>query len=260
MSKATLKRHFCVLPQEPQADFEWPPNSREQAPEVQLPDITETEQHVQWCFKERPTDEEPARFAFETVDPGLKESCADLTWPPSPEELAQCRIIEVVNAGAVSNRPDVETGEPLLKPGVPAPLATSWVSTQLPTVVTDATYPGPSDSGYRDRGFNEPCADFTWPPSPEELARYRVIDTESSELLDPERDSSLAETVPTPSDADHPLYTCIDDSTPSGYALAHSDPSLEGKADWAAEIARLQQLIEALTEKFDWRITNVVHT
>jgi hypothetical protein len=258
MSNATLKRHFCVLPQEPQPDFEWPPSSREQAPHMQLPDITGTEQHVQWCFKDRSTDEEPAQFAVETVDGGLKESCADFTWPPSPEELAQCRIIEV---GEVADWTDVNAREPMLKPGVPAPLATSWVSTQLPAVVTDAMYPRSSDCGIEDdRGSNEPSADFTWPPSSEELARYRVIDTESSGLLDPERDRSLAETVPTPSDADHPLYTCIDDSTPSGYAIAHNDPSLEGKADWAAEIARLQQLIEALTEKFEWRITNDVHT
>jgi hypothetical protein len=358
MSNATLKRLFRVLPQSPPADFEWPPNAQEQAPDIQAPYITETEQSVPWCVKDRPTDEEPARFANETVDSGLNAPCADFTWPPSPEELAEFRIIEAVNSDAVCEGTDVEKREPLLKSGVPAPLATSaiaaWVPTQLPAAVTDyasseplnpardsslaETVPAPPDanepeytcidgstpSGYVDSGLKEPYANFTWPPSPEDLAQYRIIEAvnsdavcdgtdvekrepllkssvpaplttsaisawvptqlpaavtdatwrrpadarfakardASSEPLDPGRDSSLAETVPNPSDADDPEYTRSDDSMRSGHAVVHNDPALEGNrpAGWAAEIARLQELIEGLTEKFECRIANVVHT
>jgi hypothetical protein len=117
-------------------------------------------------------------------------------------------------------------------------------------------------------------AEFNWPPTDEELAQCFYIAAPDKEVAPGAAecvaiDSSTAlessagplETPPaasTPEQSEVPGADCsgLDDPTMSDIAAARHEPSLERttRGDWAAEIAQLQALIEALTENVEWRI------
>jgi hypothetical protein len=131
--------------------------------------------------------------------------------------------------------------------------------------------------------FDKPHADFNRPPPDEELGAHGIDAVQSEAAFDeigvrtaepsvappslpassepqydlsdgPQRDEG-----PTPSDADDSTHSGVWCSRMSAIAGAQSDTALDGTwaREWTAEIARLQALIEELTEPLEWRITNV---
>jgi hypothetical protein len=126
-------------------------------------------------------------------------------------------------------------------------------------------------------------AEFNWPPTDEELADCFYSGPPSQELAsrgvealqetvsDGAQETSLSgseseasNTPCTSGDVGVDLFPAdsakseVQDSTSSDIAVfAHeAAPDGAGKTQWAAEIAHLQALIEALTEKVEWRIPN----
>jgi hypothetical protein len=69
-------------------------------------------------------------------------------------------------------------------------------------------------------------------------------------------DEAVMGAVPTPSEADEPEY--VGDSI-SVIAVARSEAAFDGTAtgDWAADFARLQAVLEQVSEKIEWRIASV---
>jgi hypothetical protein len=137
-----------------------------------------------------------------------------------------------------------------------------------------------------------PPEEFDWPPTDEELADCFYSGPPDEQLVE-RRVEDLQEAVPDGTDVNAkptmptgpltPLETSVgtlallpttgsaletslneresggsDDSTTSAVALFSHEVVFEGARtnDWSAEIAHLQALIEALTEKVEWRIPN----
>jgi hypothetical protein len=85
----------------------------------------------------------------------------------------------------------------------------------------------------------EKNADFNWPPADEELTQY-FTNTPAS----PVREANPV--VPPETLAQSPAHA--------------EDPStLDGArpGEWGAEMARLQELLERLTQKLEWRLKSV---
>jgi hypothetical protein len=112
-------------------------------------------------------------------------------------------------------------------------------------------------------------AEFNWPPTDEELADCFYSGPPREQGASPGVEA-LQETV-TDGPTETSLNACETEAsthsscTPedagsdrlSAAVLAHEAvPDRAGKNQWAAEIAHLQALIEALTEKVEWRIPN----
>lgn len=91
----------------------------------------------------------------------------------------------------------------------------------------------------------EPHADFNWPPPDEELAQWFDSASSHEEFAQGAVRSARNETSAT-------------DSITSDLAVAKHEPARDetSGAGWAAEIAQLQELLEALTEKVEWRVAN----
>jgi hypothetical protein len=89
----------------------------------------------------------------------------------------------------------------------------------------------------------QPGAAFNWPPTDDELTQYG-IETAQDEETEPVFDSTGAKT------GEPPL---------ASVALPQSDTAHDGNSpgEWAAEMARLQALIAALTQPVEWRIRSV---
>jgi len=141
----------------------------------------------------------------------------------------------------------------------------------------------------------KPHGDFNWPPTDEELAQCfvtlqsetapdgtgaktaepleapisRALDATfvipSETLAQPADPAIVGETAlmqadPGRSDEADPKHFYIEDSMMSGSAVAQTENALAetSTGEMAAEIAHLQALIEGLTQKVEWRITNVI--
>jgi hypothetical protein len=120
--------------------------------------------------------------------------------------------------------------------------------------------------------LTKPQADFSWPPPDEELAQcFATLQSETAldgtgvktaepsvapDLLAPHTTSVDAAETPAQPD---PKHSGIEDSLTSGIAVAQRETALDGTraGEMAAEIAHLLTLIEGLTQKIEWRITNV---
>ena len=89
----------------------------------------------------------------------------------------------------------------------------------------------------------QPGGAFNWPPTDDELTQYG-IETAQDEETEPAFDRTGAKT------GEPPL---------ASVALPQSDTSRDGNSpgEWAAEMARLQALIAALTQPVEWRIRSV---
>ena len=147
---------------------------------------------------------------------------AAINWPPTDEELAEYRKTVFDAIGVTTGEPPVALASPALHAASVAP---SEALAQLPAGAI----------------AQEPS-----PPS-------------SSELRYPEFDCPLGAEGPTWSDAEDPTQSGTEDPSLSRIAVAQSKIALGGTSpgEWAAEIARLQALIEGLTQKVEWRITTV---
>ena len=82
----------------------------------------------------------------------------------------------------------------------------------------------------------QPPDDFNWPPTDDELTRYGI------EIVQSERSEPSFEG--TGLHAGDPLHANVP------LIQSESDPSL---GEWAAEMARVQALIEGLTQPLEWR-------
>ena len=89
----------------------------------------------------------------------------------------------------------------------------------------------------------QPSGAFNWPPTDDELTQYG-IETAQDEETEPAFDSTGSKT------GEPPL---------ANVALTQSDTARDGNrpGEWAAETARLQALIAALTQPVEWRIRSV---
>jgi hypothetical protein len=146
----------------------------------------------------------------------------DFNWPPAEDELERC-----ANNPAESLTGFDETSlgsvDPSLAPTKEEPHTTSVV---LPEAATELfgrwNTPTPSDTG---------------------------------EVTACVRESAWFDVGPTRSAAEERPPSSIEDSTTSAMAGVRSVPASDGTrpSEWAAEIARLQALIEGLTQKVEWR-------
>jgi hypothetical protein len=117
-------------------------------------------------------------------------------------------------------------------------------------------------------------AEFSWPPPDEELAQcfdLEIPETNraptgvedvpamtSATACDAASDNRPADSRPGPLPVMAGESAGSDDSTTPDVAVAErqSPPDGTQRGAWAAEIANLQALIEALTEQVEWRIPN----
>jgi hypothetical protein len=242
MSNTPPKRSQLASSQKPHADSNWPPTDEE------LAQSNETVQRLYRCLDWRPTDDEPVQSSVETLHSAVEKPHPDCNWPPTDEEPADGGI-EAFQSETVFDGTGVKTAEPLVARAATAPAATSAVPpgtpTQLPTAaIRHETSRMPADRG-RAMARDEQAAMFNG-HAPE------ASPDASSEPWE----AWFADEVATPSEAEHPEYAGMDAS--SDIAVAQNETALDetSAGDWAAEIARLQALIEGLTEKVEWRITN----
>ena len=120
----------------------------------------------------------------------------------------------------------------------------------------------------------EPHA-FNWPPTDGQLAdnfgtlqRENAYDGTGVKTADPSMTPAPASSEPryaevdcppdegpTQSDSAYPEPCVIEDPPPSSTAVVQVETALDetSAGGWAAEIARLQALIEGLTQKVEWR-------
>ena len=118
----------------------------------------------------------------------------------------------------------------------------------------------PASSGESD-------GDFNWPPTDEELVQYGGK-TSASQPPAP----AFAQAVTPPSFSEPPgaefdwtlqdeglTRAGAEDPTTLRVAVAQNETALDGTSpgEWVAEIARLQELIEGLTQKLEWRVKPV---
>jgi hypothetical protein len=171
------------------------------------------------------------------------------SWPPTEDELAQY--------GAEGLRPDPEFEETRLEAGEPPALTASPAAdtiglfpsetrpARLAAFPLDAS-PSPSDSGLGPVGG---------PPA----ALFPLPETEPF----PAASSSPGPWTPvdgaqTPSDAEDFEYSWSEATSISGIAVSPGATAVDlpGTGNFADEIVHLQALIEGLTRKIDWRISN----
>jgi hypothetical protein len=118
-------------------------------------------------------------------------------------------------------------------------------------------------------------ADFNWPPTDDELAQYGIEAVESGESA-PKRSLPTSSEQPganftwPPTDDELAQYgvatiqrepsepVCLETGEPplASVAFEQSDTARDGNGpgEWAAEMARVQALIAALTQPVEWRI------
>jgi hypothetical protein len=153
----------------------------------------------------------------------------DFRWPPSAEELEQSSAAEIADRlkGYLDERlnrylAELAGFEPELDPAVPTQIATSFGAETAAERPIAAVSPGTA------RTFAAPGGDA---------------------------EAKIAALSP----VEEPRSADITDTTMSA-AVADSETAFDeiSSEGWRANIARLQALIEGLTEKVDWRITNVI--
>lgn len=114
---------------------------------------------------------------------------------------------------------------------------------------------------------SRPRADFSWPPTAEQLAAGGFTGTRNVAAdASPTRadggqatvrdDDAVMDSVPTLSQTDARSYVG-DSMTAIPVALSEAAFDGIGTGDWAADVARLQAALERVTEKVEWRITSV---
>jgi hypothetical protein len=180
-------------------------------------------------FNWPPTDEEVAA-GLDTSRSAHERLRAYFNWPPDDEEPP----------AAAAETPRVTSEEP------------RSAFNGLP--VDEGASPGvgivPEPSG-------EAKASFNWPPPDEPVHEPTVQTTfeRSGAGIDRQPDDSVFASAPIEAAAS----TEVDDTTPDVAAteVAEVGVGLDGLTDgqWEVEIARLQALLDGLTEKLEWRTT-----
>ena len=189
---------------------------------------------------------------------------SDFNWPPKDEELAPFGIDASPSAHerlrAYFNWPPDDAGAPA------ATAEASGVTSEeprsafnWPPVDNVAASPGvgivPEPAGEAEGSFN-------WPPPDEPVPAPSVEMTfePSAAGVEPRPEDSVF--VPAPIDAGAAIE--VDAPTLDVEAAAVADSVVQAELDgitdgqWELEIARLQALIDGLTEKLEWRATGVI--
>ena len=177
---------------------------------------------------------------------------ADFNWPLTDEEVAQSRLETLQRLyGYVDSRPTDD--EPL--PSAVEPLH-SAVEKPHPDV-----NPPPTDEELTEGGIATVQGQTVFSGAAAKRAEPFVagatlaadatsaVPDASSELWDARFDRPPGTEVPTPPEAEHPEYAGTDGSPEIAVAPNETAIDETSAGDWAAEIARLQALIEGLTEQ-----------
>jgi hypothetical protein len=184
----------------------------------------------------------PARIAS-------KEPRTRFNWPPTDDELAQYGV-EAQYGDPELTEAGLDAGEPVAA-DVSPPTATVGL---FPSETCAPERPGlppeaSSPPAYWDFAVDAPAALFTL--------------SEPEPFLDAPLSAPASWTpgdqAETPSDSEDSEDFRSDAPPASGMAVSLGATAADspGTDDFAAEIAQLQALIEALTQKIDWRIPNV---
>jgi hypothetical protein len=179
-----------------------------------------------------------------------KEPRARFNWPPTEDELAQYGVEgpqtdpEFTEAGFEAGEPVVGDVPPALETVGVFPSETS--APPLPAFPADALSPPPSSWEF---DVDPPSALFTLSePEPFRSASFPPAESwtpgDRAQTLSDGEDSEdfRSDAPPASGIVVSPGATAVD---------------LSGADDFAGEIARVQELIEALTQKIEWRIPNV---
>lgn len=189
---------------------------------------------------------------------------SDFNWPPKDEELAPSGIDANQSAHerlrAYFNWPPDDAGP------APATAEASGVTSEEPRSALNwppvddvAASPGvggvPEPAGEAEGSFN-------WPP-PDEPVPVPIVERmfqPSAPEVEPHPEDSVF--VPAPIEAAAAIEVAAPTLDVEAAAVAESvvQAELDGITDgqWELEIARLQALIDGLTEKLEWRATGVI--
>jgi hypothetical protein len=179
----------------------------------------------------------------------------DFNWPPTDEELEQSRAETVQRLERyLQQRPADEDPQwandterrALERP----PVKFNWLPTEEERAQVGVET-GHSESMFRGDAAAvetpEPLVGNDLPPAP---AFFENVPVESAASPDTETPTAAAE-------AEDLVHADVEDSKMGGAAAQSTiEPAEVGEGDWAAEIARLQELMDGLTEKLGWRVTN----
>jgi hypothetical protein len=179
----------------------------------------------------------------------------DFNWPPTDEELEQSRAETVQRLEKyLQQRPADEDPQwandterrALERP----PVKFDWLPTDQGRA-PEGVETRRSESMFRGDGTAleppEPLMANDPPPAPA-LAEH--VPVESAASPDTETPTAAAE-------AEDLVHADIEDSKIDGAAAQSAiEPGEAGESGWATEIARLQALMDGLTEKLEWRVTN----
>ena len=181
----------------------------------------------------------------------------DFNWPPTDEELEQSRAETVQRLERyLQQRPVDEDPQwandterrALERP----PVKFDWLPTRqgraqarIETGQTEPAFTG--DAAAVDTP--EPLVETDPQPAAAFVENLPVEFTDAPDI----------ETATAAAEAEDLIHADVEDSTLGGAAAQSAiepEPGEGGASDWGAEIARLQGLIDGLTEKLEWRVTN----
>jgi hypothetical protein len=174
---------------------------------------------------------------------------ARFNWPPTDDELAQYGV-EGPPGDPEFIPVELETGEPVVGDEPPAPATVGLFPSETGAPALSALPPDAFSPSFASEFTGEPpAASFTLPePEP-----FRAAPVAAPESWTPE------DWVQTPFDGEALEDSRRDAPPASGIAVSPGAAAVDapGTDDLAGEIAQLQALIEALTQKIEWRIPNV---
>jgi hypothetical protein len=165
---------------------------------------------------------------------------SEFNWPPTDDELASSGIDSTPSAHerlrAYFNWPPDEQAE---QPALPTETAPP-VDERAPQ--SGFSWPPPEEPA--------PAPNLTWPP-PAEPSGPEVTFEPALDVVDAQPEDEVP--APPPLDAAEPVVQT--DSSASGIMAVDADAEFEETLSdqWAVEIARLQTLLDGLTEKLEWR-------